>query len=34
VIDLFIEGGVNGFTILGVTGEVARMTDAETVDRS
>ena len=29
VIDLFIADGVNGFTALGVTGEVARLTDAE-----
>jgi 4-hydroxy-tetrahydrodipicolinate synthase len=29
VIDLFIEGGVDGLTALGVTGEVARLTDAE-----
>src|SRR5229473_7768170 len=29
VIDLFISGGVNGLTALGVTGEVARLTDAE-----
>lgn len=29
VIDLFIEGGVNGLTALGVTGEVARLTDSE-----
>jgi len=29
VIDLFIGGGVNGLTALGVTGEVARLTDAE-----
>jgi 4-hydroxy-tetrahydrodipicolinate synthase len=29
VIDLFIEDGVNGFTALGVTSEVARLTDAE-----
>lgn len=29
VIDLFIAGGVNGFTALGVTGEVARLTEAE-----
>jgi 4-hydroxy-tetrahydrodipicolinate synthase len=29
VVDLFLEGGVNGFTVLGVTGEVARLTDAE-----
>jgi len=29
VIDLFISGGANGLTALGVTGEVARLTDAE-----
>ncbi len=29
VIDLFLAGGVNGFTALGVTGEVARLTEAE-----
>jgi 4-hydroxy-tetrahydrodipicolinate synthase len=29
VIDLFLQGGVNGFTALGVTGEVARLTEAE-----
>lgn len=29
VIDLFIDGGVNGLTALGVTGEVARLTDPE-----
>jgi 4-hydroxy-tetrahydrodipicolinate synthase len=29
VIDLFIEDGVSGFTALGVTSEVARLTDAE-----
>jgi 4-hydroxy-tetrahydrodipicolinate synthase len=29
VIDLFVAGGVNGVTALGVTGEVARLTDAE-----
>lgn len=29
VIDLFIAGGVNGLTALGVTGEVARLTDRE-----
>ena len=29
VIDLFIADGVNGFTALGVTGEVARLTDEE-----
>ena len=29
VIDLFIADGVNGFTALGVTSEVARLTDAE-----
>lgn len=29
VIDLFIEAGVNGLTALGVTGEVARLTDEE-----
>src|SRR5712692_3352119 len=29
VIDLFIGGGVNGLTALGVTGEVARLTDRE-----
>ena len=29
VIDLFIAGGVNGLTALGVTGEVARLTDVE-----
>jgi 4-hydroxy-tetrahydrodipicolinate synthase len=29
VIDLFLKGGVNGFTALGVTGEVARLTEAE-----
>ncbi|MGE5246197.1 MAG: dihydrodipicolinate synthase family protein [Betaproteobacteria bacterium] len=29
VLDLFLAGGVNGFTALGVTGEVARLTDGE-----
>jgi 4-hydroxy-tetrahydrodipicolinate synthase len=29
VIDLFLSGGVDGFTALGVTSEVARLTDAE-----
>jgi 4-hydroxy-tetrahydrodipicolinate synthase len=29
VIDLFVADGVNGFTALGVTSEVARLTDAE-----
>src|SRR4051812_22045530 len=29
VIELFIADGVSGFTALGVTGEVARLTDAE-----
>ncbi len=29
VIDLFVEAGVNGVTALGVTGEVARLTDEE-----
>jgi len=29
VIDLFIDAGVNGVTALGVTGEVARLDDAE-----
>src|SRR5712692_4445728 len=29
VVDLFIADGVNGFTALGVTSEVARLTDAE-----
>jgi len=29
VIDLFINGGVSGLTALGVTGEVARLNDAE-----
>jgi 4-hydroxy-tetrahydrodipicolinate synthase len=29
VIDLFLADGVDGFTALGVTGEVARLTDAE-----
>ncbi len=29
VIDLFIENGVNGLTALGVTSEVARLTDSE-----
>jgi 4-hydroxy-tetrahydrodipicolinate synthase len=29
VIDIFIEAGVNGVTALGVTGEVARLDDAE-----
>src|SRR5215813_13780482 len=29
VIDVFIADGVNGFTALGVTSEVARLTDAE-----
>jgi len=29
VIDLFIDAGVNGVTALGVTGEVARLEDAE-----
>jgi 4-hydroxy-tetrahydrodipicolinate synthase len=32
VIDLFIADGVNGFTALGVTSEVARLTDAERDD--
>src|SRR5437763_16955186 len=31
VVDLFIGAGVNGLTALGVTSEVARMTDAERV---
>jgi 4-hydroxy-tetrahydrodipicolinate synthase len=29
VVDIFIADGVNGFTALGVTSEVARLTDAE-----
>src|SRR3989442_10491892 len=29
VIDLFLADGVNGFTALGVTSEVARLTEAE-----
>ena len=29
VVDLFIDAGVNGVTVLGVTGEVARLDDAE-----
>ena len=29
VVDLFIGAGVNGVTALGVTGEVARLDDAE-----
>ncbi|MGI8746533.1 MAG: dihydrodipicolinate synthase family protein [Bryobacteraceae bacterium] len=29
VIDLFMAGGVNGFTALGVTGEVARLNESE-----
>ena len=29
VVDLFLADGVNGFTALGVTGEVARLTEAE-----
>ena len=29
VIDLFLADGVNGFTALGVTSEVARLTDPE-----
>src|SRR5438045_2594981 len=29
VVDLFLADGVNGFTALGVTSEVARLTDAE-----
>jgi len=29
VIDLFVAGGVNGLTALGVTGEVARLTETE-----
>jgi 4-hydroxy-tetrahydrodipicolinate synthase len=29
VVELFIKGGVNGLTALGVTGEVARLTDKE-----
>ena len=29
VVDLFIEAGVNGVTVLGVTGEVARLDDRE-----
>ncbi len=29
VVDLFIADGVNGFTALGVTSEVARLTDSE-----
>src|SRR5579883_893583 len=29
VIDLFIDGGVSGLTALGVTGEVARLSDSE-----
>jgi 4-hydroxy-tetrahydrodipicolinate synthase len=31
VVDLFITAGVNGLTALGVTGEVARLTEAERV---
>ncbi len=29
VVDLFIAGGVNGLTVLGVTGEVARLNESE-----
>ena len=29
IVDLFIDAGVNGVTVLGVTGEVARLDDAE-----
>ena len=29
VVDLFIAGGVNGLTVLGVTGEVARLNETE-----
>ena len=29
LIDLFVAGGVNGLTALGVTGEVARLTETE-----
>jgi 4-hydroxy-tetrahydrodipicolinate synthase len=29
VVDLFVAGGVNGLTALGVTGEVARLTEGE-----
>jgi 4-hydroxy-tetrahydrodipicolinate synthase len=29
VVDLFIDAGVDGLTVLGVTGEVARLTDIE-----
>ena len=29
MVDLFINGGVNGLTALGVTGEVARLTERE-----
>ena len=29
VVDLFVDTGVNGVTALGVTGEVARLDDAE-----
>jgi 4-hydroxy-tetrahydrodipicolinate synthase len=29
VIDLFVKGGINGVTALGVTGEIARLTDVE-----
>ena len=29
VVDLFIAAGVNGVTVLGVTGEVARLDDSE-----
>jgi len=29
VVDVFTDGGVNGFTALGVTGEVARLNDSE-----
>ena len=29
VVDLFIDAGVNGVTVLGVTGEVARLDDTE-----
>jgi 4-hydroxy-tetrahydrodipicolinate synthase len=29
VVDLFVADGVNGFTALGVTGEVARLTESE-----
>lgn len=31
VVDRFLEAGVNGFTALGVTGEVARLTDRERI---